>query len=167
MDRASKLLTGSLDLIIDSWISRQVGHIPSIPVDIVGGAINCCHPVTYPTIWPESHLKVAIGFHPRAATYFTQDNFDQLEQTLQDARVAGLGETSLDRTCKNVNWIEQERVFERILTLTTPNRPTILHLKGEKTDLTGYAVYERASEILSIHCEPELTLLPRNQEHSS
>ena len=96
-----------------------------------------------------------MGLHPKAAPYFTQDQFDLIRDKLSDKRVAGLGEIGLDRTCNSVTWVAQEKVFERLLGLANPNRPVIIHVRGERKDKLSEIVYRRALDIVKANCEPE------------
>ena len=80
-----------------------------------------CDPDTFPTVLPDTaKWKMAVGLHPKAAPYFTQDKFDLIRDKLSDNRVAGLGEIGLDRTCNPVTWVAQEKSFRKV---TRPGKP--------------------------------------------
>ena len=150
LDRASILSKGSLQLTIEEYLETE------IPVEITGGVLVYCDPDTFPTVLPDTtKWKIAVGLHPKAAPYFTQEQFEFIREKLCDRRIVGLGEIGLDRSCNAVTWVSQEKVFERLLGLTNPNKPVIIHVRGERKDKMSEDVYKGALEIVKSNCEPE------------
>ncbi|XP_063411177.1 putative deoxyribonuclease TATDN2 [Mytilus trossulus] len=78
-----------------------------------------------------------------------------MQEALSDMRVSALGEIGLDRTVNQVHWMSQEKIFDKLLGLARPNKPVILHLRGQATETMSDAVYTRALEIVQNNCEPE------------
>ena len=46
-------------------------------------------------------------------------------------------------------------MFERLLGLANPNKPVIIHVRGERKDKMSEDVYKRALEIVKSNYEPE------------
>ena len=157
LDRANILSTGSHQLSIEECLEKPLHPPPEISVDITRGVLVYCDPDdTFPTVLPDtSKWKTTVGLHPKAAPYFTQGQFDLIRDKLSDKRVAGLGEIGLDRTCNPVTWVAQEKVCERSLGLANPNRPVIIHVRGERKDKWSENVYRRALDIVKANGERE------------
>ncbi|CAC5415891.1 tatD [Mytilus coruscus] len=156
LDRASILLTGSLAMSVEQYLQEKLIPQPDISVEVVGGVIVYCDPDTYPQVLPDtSKWKIAIGLHPKAAPYFNNDQFMAMQEALSDMRVSALGEMGLDRTVNPIHWVSQEKILDKLLGLARPNKPVILHLRGQATETMSEAVYTRALEIVQSRCEPE------------
>ncbi|CAG2255195.1 tatD [Mytilus edulis] len=156
LDRASILLTGSLEMSVEQYLQEKLIPQPDIAVEEIGGVIVYCDPDTYPQVLPDtSKWKIAIGLHPKAAPYFNNDQFIAMQEALTDMRVSALGEIGLDRTVNPIHWMSQEKILDKLLGLARPNKPVILHLRGQATETMSDAVYTRALEIVQNNCEPE------------
>ncbi|CAC5416321.1 tatD [Mytilus coruscus] len=156
LDRASILLTGSLEMSVEQYLQEKLIPQPDIAVEVIGGVIVYCDPDTYPQVLPDtSKWKIAIGLHPKAAPYFNNDQFIAMQEALSDMRVSALGEIGLDRTVNPIHWMSQEKILDKLLSLARPNKPVILHLRGQATETMSDAVYTRALEIVQNNCEPE------------
>ena len=151
LDRASILSKGSLQLTIEEYLETDISSSPEIPVEITGGVLVYCDPDTFLNVFPDTtKWKIAVGLHPKAAPYFTQEQFELIREKLCDDRIVGL-----DRSCNAVTWVSQEKVFERLLGLANPNKPVIIHVRGERKGNMSEDVYKRALEIVKSNCEPE------------
>ncbi|VDI04080.1 TatD DNase family protein [Mytilus galloprovincialis] len=156
LDRASILLTGSLEMSVEQYLQEKLIPQPDIAVEVIGGVLVYCDPDTYPQVLPDtSKWKIAIGLHPKAAPYFNNDQFMAMQEALTDMRVSALGEIGLDRTVNPIHWMSQEKILDKLLGLASPNKPVILHLRGQATETMSDAVYTRALEIVQNKCEPE------------
>ncbi|CAC5423195.1 tatD [Mytilus coruscus] len=139
---------------LEEYLQQELIPQPEISVEVVGGVIVYCDPDTYPQVLPDtSKWKIAIGLHPKAAQYFNNDQFMAMQEALSDMRVSALGEIGLDRTVNQIHWVSQEKVLDRLLCLARPNKPVILHLRGQVTETMSEEVYTRALEILRSRCE--------------
>ena len=73
LDRASILSKGSLQLAIEEYLETDISPSPEIPAEITGGVLVYCDPDTFLKVLPDTtKWKIAVGFHPKAAPYFTQ-----------------------------------------------------------------------------------------------
>lgn len=83
LDRASILSTGSLQLTIEEFLEKPLHPPPEISVDITRGVL---WPVSmFLTVLPNtSKWKIALGLHPKAVQYLTQDQFDLIRDQSSD-----------------------------------------------------------------------------------
>ncbi|VDI20856.1 Hypothetical predicted protein [Mytilus galloprovincialis] len=141
---------------VEQYLEEKLIPQPDIAVEVVGEVIVYCDPDTYPQVLPDtSKWKIAIGLHPKAAPYFNNDQFIAMQEALTDMRVSALGEIGLDRTVNPIHWMSQEKILDKLLGLARPNKPVILHLRGQATETMSDAVYTtRALEIVQNNCEP-------------
>ena len=145
-----------MQLTLDEYLQLPLIPPPEISVEIAGGVLVYCDPDTYPLVFPDlKKWKIAIGLHPKAAPFFNNEQFEVLRENLTDVRVAALGEVGLDRTCNRLHWTSQEKVLDRILSLATPNKPIILHVRGQNEETMSEATYNTVFDIVSSRCEPE------------
>ncbi|XP_063411241.1 uncharacterized protein LOC134694172 [Mytilus trossulus] len=142
LDRASILITGSLEMSVEQCLQEKLIPQPDIAVEVIGGVLVYCDPDTYPQVLPDtSRWKIAIGLHTKAAPYFNNDQFTAMQEALSDMCVSALGEIGLDRTVNQIHWMSQEKIFDKLLGLARPNKPVILHLRGQAMETMSDAVY--------------------------
>ena len=114
-----------------------------------------CDPSTYPEVVSvNSSFLSAIGFHPRHASDFTPYNKRMIAGYLQDKNIVALGEIGLDRTEPKGTWGCQETVLKELLTLATPDKPLILHVRGQDGVDGSGDTYSRCLAILR-ECVPQ------------
>ncbi|KAH3827324.1 hypothetical protein DPMN_129256 [Dreissena polymorpha] len=134
----------------DIWtvLDADVGIIPQVEVDAVGGVLIYCDHETYPTSFPaQARFGVAVGLHPRKAARFNPELYRHLKQLLRNERVVALGEVGLDRTEPADTWGLQEEVLTRILELSSPCQPIILRIRDGEDRQSG-VLYLECLELL-------------------
>ncbi|KAH3872198.1 uncharacterized protein LOC127868684 [Dreissena polymorpha] len=133
---------------IRTILDADVGIRPQVEVDVVGGVLIYCDPETYPTSFPaQAGFGVAVGLHPRKAARFNPELYRHLKQLLRNERVVALGEVGLDRTEPADTWGLQEEVLTRILELSSPCQPIILHIRDGEDRQSG-VLYLMCLELL-------------------
>jgi Tat protein secretion system quality control protein TatD with DNase activity len=133
---------------IRTILDADVGIRPQVEVDVVGGVLIYCDPETYPTSFPaQAGFGVAVGLHPRKAARFNPELYRHLKQLLRNERVVALGEVGLDRTEPADTWGLQEEVLIRILELSSPCQPIILHIRDGEDRQSG-VLYLECLELL-------------------
>ncbi len=98
-------------------------------------------------------LDIAFGFHPTDIDEIKEEDWQILEELLQNEHVVALGEIGLDMYWKQDNLDEQKKVFIRQIELANKyNKPIIVHSRDAIQD-TLQLLKENPSENKGIlHC---------------
>ena len=157
LDRSSILLQGDVDLTMDDWLQRPLYRQPTTKVEVTGGTIVYCDPAAYPTAdsFPDNRWKIAVGIHPRLYASLTEQDFCEFGMLLTHPRVSALGEVGIDWTEPSATWGCQDQVLHRILSLSHPDQPIVLHVRGTRRDINGQEAYLHTLDILREHCPAE------------
>lgn len=154
LDRSSHKIFGHQDASLQEVIRAGVGVKPNFSVDVEGGVLVYCDPEHYPARVPkEKGFGVAIGVHPKKVAFFQNDQYGKLRDYLRLREVVGLGEIGLDHTEPESTWKEQEDIFIKVLQLSMPIRPLIIHLRDPKDKHCG-ELSTRCLQIMKANVAP-------------
>ena len=154
LDRTSQKLFGHHRASVQDVITAEVGVQPKQPVNVVGGVMVYCDPEAYPTQIPkEKGFGAAIGVHPTKACFFPNRKFDELRNLLRLPEVVALGEVGLDHTEPQSTWQAQEEILLKVLQLSMPIQPLIIHLRDPQDKHCG-ELSTRCLQILKTHVAP-------------
>ena len=160
LDRTAYKLWGRHTSTVDELLRSSVrtGH-PNLRILLVGGGAVYSEPNTYPkSSTLKGNMKLAMGVHPKHVEELTTERFLTLQQMVRTPEVAAIGEIGLDRTVPARRedvvrvWRKQDEVFRKVLGLSRPEQPVILHLRGPIGDRIGADVHARALQILRKVC---------------
>ena len=155
LDRLSYKVKRNYSLTVDEVLRMPLNPLPQHPVNLLGGLMIYCDPQTYPEVVPSSsNFYSAIGFHPKHAVDFTQYTRRMIAGYLQDKGIVALGEIGLDRTEPKGTWGYQEAVLKELLTMASPDKPVILHVRGQDGVDGSGDTYSRCLSILR-ECLPQ------------
>ncbi|KAH3824998.1 hypothetical protein DPMN_126860 [Dreissena polymorpha] len=133
---------------IRTVLDADVGIRPQVKVDVVGGVLIYCDPETYPTSFPaQAGFGIAVGLPHRKAARLNPELLRHLKQLLRNERVVAVGEVGLNRTEPSDTWELQEEVMIRILELSSPCQPIILHIRDGEDRRSG-VLYLECLELL-------------------
>ncbi|XP_048736277.2 3'-5' ssDNA/RNA exonuclease TatD-like [Ostrea edulis] len=159
LDRTCRVILGhdeghTVEDLIEFSVSEQVAYKPAFPVKVVGGIIVYSEPRTYPdnAFNLQGTWRVAVGVHPKHYHTLTLEKAMKLQQLLDHPQVVALGECELDRTISPTEWLQQEEVFIKMLRLTKPTQPLVLHLRGPAGDVYGSDVHCRCMMLMEKLC---------------
>ena len=131
---------------VGALINAQVGVVPRVPVNVVGGVAVYCNPRTFPISFNLGRgFGAAVGVHPRNAAQFDQDTFNHVRCCLRLENVVALGEIGLDHTEPEHTWHRQVRVFTQLLSLAPSGLPIILHIREGELPV---GIYQQALDIM-------------------
>ena len=136
----SKLSARGRNVPVKDLIRTVIGTLPDPLVTISGEVRVHCDPATLPTdLECVEGVRYAIGLHPKKASSLNDTLFGRIESLLRNPCVTALGEVGIDHTEPQESWGVQERALVRLLSLSCPGRPLVLHLR----DHTAYATHAR------------------------
>ncbi|KAH3698120.1 hypothetical protein DPMN_085639 [Dreissena polymorpha] len=103
IDRTSQKLFGHQAASLENILTADVGVIPKVKVQVVGGVMVYCDPESYPTSIrrQKKGFGAAVGIHPKKVQFFPQSKFEELRNLLRLKTVVALGEIGLDRCAPN------------------------------------------------------------------
>lgn len=130
--------------------------LASLPEAGIVGIINCgtdinssLESVNYAEKYP--YIYAACGFHPEAANYVAEGNFEKIESMLSHPKCVALGEIGLDYHYDFVPKDIQLAVFERQLEIAVKhNIPVIVHDREAHADTLNLLKRYRPKGVL--HC---------------
>ncbi|MEW8547192.1 MAG: TatD family hydrolase [Candidatus Thiodiazotropha sp.] len=138
LDRSSRKIFGHLNASVQEVLHAEVGVRPNLSVNVEGGVLVYCDPEHYPAQVPkEKGFGVAVGVHPKKVALFHNDQYGKLRDLLRLKEVVALGEIGLDHTEPESTWKDQEDTLIKVLQLSMPIRPLIIHFRDPKDKHCG------------------------------
>ncbi|KAH3803011.1 hypothetical protein DPMN_156709 [Dreissena polymorpha] len=85
LDRTSQTLFGHQEASLVNILAADVGVMPKIKVEVVGGIMVYCDPENYPTNikCQKKGFGAAVGIHPKKVPFFTHTKFEELRNLLR------------------------------------------------------------------------------------
>ncbi|KAK3097540.1 hypothetical protein FSP39_010577 [Pinctada imbricata] len=140
-----------LNAILNHEIS--IKFLPRIPVEVIGGVMVFDDPNCFPR---KSHLdpawKFSVGVHPKHAPFLTDAQFGILSTFIQGKGSPALGTIGYDHSQNEKFWDIQNEVFCKLLGLSRPDKPIIIHIRGEEGDLFGSELHKKCLKRLQKRC---------------
>ena len=164
LDRtARQLWEGRGDMTLEDILQHPLTSCPKNTAELVGGVMVFSDPESGFTIpLMDGKWKIAIGVHPRKAVGCPEHHLARIKALLDtNPLVKALGEIGLDRTEPENTWLDQDRLFKKLLALSRPDKVIVLHIRGSSAQhssdvlLAGLHYVKKAcppNQGIHLHC---------------
>jgi len=134
LDRSLRSLRLDPGTGIQEFLAKCPVPAPRQRVNLVGGGLVFCDPMT----WPKDPEKLrlpegwvaAVGVHPKNASVFGDCYFDRLSRLVAPPAVTALGEVGLDCSEGAKPFAVQYSTLQWVLALARPYMPLVLHVRA-------------------------------------